>query len=213
MNRLRNARSLRQDLLLFRNDDYLAINKPWGIETIAGKEIPKPLRMALDQAGLAWDGSAPVPINSMKNSVSGVQLLSRHPAAGKLGRSMMKEGPFWRSKYWGIVSGRIAGKLSAGVVNVPIKDGHIASNGIPSITHWRILKYCDIHKLTLVEYEPRTNVEDQILVHSECVLKAPIITDLGLHLVALTASLPNSMDISAPVRDEFKIKMQSLGWI
>lgn len=212
MNRLKNARSLRHELVLFRNDNYLAINKPLGIETSSGKEMPKSLRAKLDQVGLIGIEVAPVPINSMKESVSGVQLLSRHPAAGKLGRSMMREGPFWRSKYWGIGSGRIAGNSRSGVVNVPIKDGCIASDGIPSITHWRVLKYCDIHKLTLIEYEPRTNVEGQILIHSENVLKTPVVSDLGLHLVSLTVSLPNTIDIFAPVRDEFKIKMQSLGW-
>ena len=208
----KSVKYLRDKLLLFRNEDYIAINKPLGIETISGREVPRALRSLLDEMNLV-KSSCPVPINSMKKTVSGVQLLSLNVSSGVQARTLMKDGQFWRCKYWGIVSGRIKGRNSEGVVNVPLKDGKISSEGINSITHWKILKYSSEAGLSLLEFEPRTLVDDQILIHCESVLRCPVLLEYGLHLVHVDACLPDNFQIKAPVLNEFKNKMQSLGWL
>ncbi len=210
MNKQRAVKLLRDQLVLFRNEDYLAINKPLGIETISGKEPPRSLREILDHL-LMIKTSCPIPMNSMGSDASGVQLLSLHASAGRLARTMMKEGPFWRAKYWGILKGSIPGGKTSGIVNVPMKDGKIDSIGEPSITHWKVLKRGDSE--CLVEFEPRTLVPGQITTHCEVVLRSPLVQELGLHLYQLRACLPNNIDIEAPVRDDFKMKMQSVGWL
>jgi 23S rRNA-/tRNA-specific pseudouridylate synthase len=208
----RSIKKLREQLLLFRNEDYIGINKPLGFETKAGKEVPKPFRDLLEQMELV-KSSCPVPINSMGSSVSGVQLMSLHASAGKQARAMMKEGQFWRCRYWGIVDGIIKGRNDRGTINVPVKDGVIHPDGEPSITHWKLLKYSTEERISLIEFEPRTEVPNQIFLHSEANLKTPIIAESGIHLVEVSACLPEALDIKAPVQNEFKLKMQTLGWL
>lgn len=207
----RTVRALREELLLFRNEDFLAINKPLGIPTVAGREPPRAFRSLLEQMELV-KSSCPIPINSMSSNTSGIQLMSLHATAGKHARAMINEGQFWRYKYWGILSGRLRSKTGEGVINVPLKDGKIDSDGEHSITHWKRLKYSSQDQLSLIEFEPRTDFQGQIEVHASEVLKCPLVSEVGLHLIELTAFLPDKLNIQAPIRNELKMKMQSLGW-
>jgi 23S rRNA-/tRNA-specific pseudouridylate synthase len=211
MSKSRTIRALRDQLLLIRNEDFIAINKPLGIASCAGKEPLKSLKCILEQMELV-KSSCPIPINSLPGNVSGIQLMSLHSTAGKHARAMIKEGQFWRSKYWAIVSGKIKSRNCQGIVNVPLRDGKIDSDGDPSITHWKLLKHSSIDGLSLIEFEPRTDVLGQIEIHSAEVLGCHVLPELGLHLAELTAFLPDKLNIHAPVVNEFKLKMQSLGW-
>lgn len=212
MNGLKQVKSLRDRLLLFRSGDYIAVNKPLGIETVAGKEPPRALRSLLEEMKLIKE-SCPIPIHSLRSDVSGVQLLSLNATAGLQARCMIREGQFWRCKFWAIVSGRIKGRNCEGVINVPMKNGKIVSEGDPSITHWKLLKYSSEERLSLLELEPRTIFPDQIHIHCESVLQCPIVTDHGLHVYKMKACLPDDIEVQAPVLNEFRNKMQSLGWL
>lgn len=209
----RSIRINRDEYLLFRNPDFIAINKPLGFEATAGKTPSSELRALITEMELANSDDCPVPVHSSSSSTSGVLLLSMHAAAGKLARAMVKEGQFWKCKYWGLLDGRIAGRQSSGVINIPMSAGQVTSDGEPSITHWRLLKYTD-QGVSLVEFEPRTNIQNQIQLHAELVLKAPLLSDTGLHLRQVSASLPTgeSTEVVAPVRDRFRDAMVSLGW-
>ena len=211
----KNIKLLRNEYLLFRNADYIAVNKPVGVETFSGKEAGAALRKLLESMELIDGSVCPVPINSMKANVSGIQLMSVHGSAGKLARSMVKSGHFWRCKYWGIVSGRAIGRPTSGIVNIPLVNGVPSTDGEPSITHWKRLKYTDQRDcLSLMEFEPRTDVADQIGIHCELSLKTPLLPGNSLHLYGIAACLPGGEDVEivAPPRGEFKETMQSLGW-
>jgi 23S rRNA-/tRNA-specific pseudouridylate synthase len=205
---------IRNELLLFKNSDYVAINKMSGYETISGKQPNAELQEILRDMELLQE-TIPIPINSMKTNMSGVQVLSMNHSAGKLARTMVKAGQFWRCKYWGFIDGRIqSGRES--IINIPIQYGVPCVDGEPSITHWKLIKSDDINgNISLLEFEPRTSVENQIQLHCELVFRRPLVKDPGLHLYSVSACLPggDNIEIVAPPVGEFKNKMQSLGWI
>ena len=220
MNRIvsKSVKVLRERVVLFRNSDYLAINKPIGFKCSAGKAPEKKLRGLLESMELVGYGSVPVPITSLPSDVSGVLMMSRNPAAGQLARGLIKSGQFWRCTFWGIVQGRIAQNQLSGVINIPLLNGEPNSMGPPAITHWRLLKYAD-HKtgqeMSLVEFEPRTSVDDQIKLHCALTLKAPLLSVGGLHLHCMHASLPGSPNLRlvAPPTGEFLENFKYLGWV
>ena len=204
---------LRDEFLLYRDSDYMAINKPLGISTIAGRDVGREFRELLKSMELLSGSESPIPVNSMSESVSGVQLLSLHASAGRIARSMIKSGQFWKCKYWGILSRNIRShKQSSGVINIPLKDGVPDPSGEPSITHWKLVK--NNNELSLVEFEPRTDIINQIPIHCDISLRAPLLTSVGLHLLSVTASLTGgtNVEIRASVKGELKQQMQILGW-
>ena len=204
---------LRGQYLIYRDSDFIAINKPLGLSTTAGKEASRYIRDLLKSMELfSKSNECPVPVNSMKESISGVQLLSINSSAGRLARSMIKNGQFWTCKYLGIVSGRPPIRNASGVINIPLKNGEPDPLGNTAITHWRRLKSTD--EVSLIEFEPRTDVEDQISLHCGFCLKTPLLSSVGLHLHSVNACLPGAghVVICAPVRNELKDKMHTLGW-
>ena len=203
---------MRDQYLLFRNNDFIALNKPAGIETVAGKEPGGALRLIIES--MALQSECPIPVNSLKADVSGVQLMSLNAPAGKLARSTIKNGKFWRCSYWGIVTGRIPGRVSSSIINIPLRYGVPATDGEPCITHWKVLKFTEGEcGLSLVEFEPRTNVENQINIHCNVSLKTPLAIGHSLHLQSVSACLPGGDDVRivAPPIGDFKNQLESLG--
>ena len=209
----RAIKEARAQYLLFRSKDYVGINKPIGLSLSGGKQPCSSVSKLFDSMGLT--GTQPIPVTSMEANVSGVALFSLHQSAGKLARTMIREGKFWRCKYWGLVSGRVAGGHTSGIVNVPLENSVPSPDGVPSITHWRVLRYCDNERLTLVEFEPRTSVPNQIQVHCEISLRAPLVNKYGLHLHKVSGCLPGGEDLEivAPPIGEFRESLGKLGFI
>lgn len=211
------AQKLERNLFyLFRNEEYLAINKPVGIECIAGKEPGKQLIALMASMELIKAGnSIPVPINSLANDVSGVVLMSRNASAGKLARGILKTGQeFWPCKYWGLLSGKVPFRHTNGVINYPLLNGQPNSEGVVAITNWKLLKYANhipLKETSLIEFEPRTNIPNQISIQAGHTLK--MIPHM-LHLHQMEASLPNGEHVSivAPPRDDFLKFINDLGW-
>ena len=216
MNRMgsRTVKILRDEFLLFRSSDYIAINKKRGFDTASGKQPQRELQELLMAMELAGD-SPPIPVNALKSHMSGVQILSTNPSAGKLARSMVKAGQFWRCKYWGFVDGQVKRRDNS-IINIPIMNGVPSTNGETSITYWKLLKSDDFNKkISLVEFEPRTDIDNQIQIHCELALRTRLMEELGLHLYSISASFPGgeNVEIIAPPIGEFKDRMRSLGWI
>lgn len=199
-------------LVLFRNADYLAINKPIGIECTSGKEISNDFRSLLNSIG----GSL-VPVNSLGADLSGVVLLSRNVSAGRLARGLIKSGHSFQCKYWGILNGRPNGKHCQGIINIPLLGNLPNSNGTTAITHWKLLKYSnylDGKEASLIEFEPRTDVANQIRLHCESSFRLQFVDNNMLHLQQIKTHLPNGEEttIEAPPIGVFEEFMSQLGW-
>ena len=210
----RAIKDARSQFLLLRNKDYVAINKPIGLKLISGKQPCANVGKIFDSMGLG-SGYQPVPVSSMDAQVSGVAFFSLHPSAGRLARTMIREGKFWRRKYWGLVNGRVAGGHSSGVINIPLDGSVPSANGVPSITHWRLLRYSETERLSLIEFEPRTDVLDQIQLHCKISLRTPLVETTGLHLHKISGCLPggDDVDITAPPVAELRLSLEKLGFI
>lgn len=209
----RAIKEARSQILLFRNKDYVAINKPIGLKLNMGNRPCSSVGKLFKSIG--FSGSLPVPVTSMDPNVSGVALFSLHQSAGRLARTMVKEGKFWKCKYWGLVRGRVAGGQTSGIVNIPLDNSVPSPEGTPSITHWKVLRYSEVERVTLVEFEPRTSVPNQIQIHCDISLRTPLIMDHGLHLHKVSGCLPcgEDMEIVAPAIGGFRQSMEKLGFI
>jgi len=210
-------KATRSEFLIFRNKDYIAINKPPGLDLQAGKQPGGELRRLLTEMGLVQSDVVPVPVSNMDSGTSGVAIFSMHASAGRLARSMVKSGKFARCHYWGLLHGRLT--ANDGIISMPLSDGVPSADGPPSITHWRVLK---VHgerargdALSLIEFEPRTAIDNQIRIHCKMCLKVPLVDDFGLHLYQVNGSLPGieQASIVAPLKGLFKGKLEELGFI
>ena len=199
--------------LLFRNKDYVAINKPMGVSLTGGKEPSGAIREIFSSMGMT--DIHPIPVSTMDARVSGVALFSLHSTAGRLARTMIREGKFWRCKYWGLVGGRVAGGHSSGIVNMPLRDAVPWPDGTASITHWKLLRYAESDRVSLIEFEPRTDVPNQIRIHCDVSLRTPLVDEAGLHLHKVIGCLPGGDDIEvvAPAIGEFHDSLEKLGFI
>ena len=221
---------LRDQFLLFRSSDFIAINKPSGFSASAGQTPSDGIQSLLKQMELVKK-SMPIPVNSLGAETSGVVLLSLNSANGKLSRQMIKNGAFWKCSYLGIVRGRLPLRMKEGIINIPLKrDGGglvPTTGGETTITHWRLKKYSD--NFSLIEFEPRTDVPGQIRAHTAMSLRCPIANDhvydtsvpegsksigLPLHLHKVEASLPGGeyVTIRATPIGVMAEEMTRLGW-
>ena len=209
----RAIKEARSKFLLFRNKDYVAINKPTGLKLIGGKQPCAKVGKIFESMGM--NDHQPVPVTSMDVDVSGVALFSLHASAGRLARTMIREGRFWRCKYWGLVRGRVTGGQTSGVINIPLDGSVPSTEGTPSITHWKSIRFSDSERLSLVEFEPRTDVPDQIQLHCKISLRTPLVEDLGLHLHRVSGCLPGGedMELVAPPIGDLRVSLEKLGFI
>jgi 23S rRNA-/tRNA-specific pseudouridylate synthase len=213
-------KAARSEYLLFRNKEYVAINKPIGLLLKAGKEPVSEVRKLFENVGIFGEGgSTPIPVTDMDSSMSGVAVFSLNASAGRLARNMLKGGKFWRCHYWGLVEGRIAGGHSEGVISIPLKDGLPDSDGLPSITHWKLLKFHgqrgSSDGISLIRFEPRTCATDQIRIHCEQSLKCRLMEGIGLHLYQVSGCFPGGdhTSIVAPPKGLFSDKLAHLGFM
>ena len=142
-------------------------------------------------------------------------MFSLHQSAGRLARNLIREGKFWRCKYWGLTAGKASGGRTSGIINVPLLDGVASSEGAVAITHWKLHKFSEVENVALVEFEPRTDVPGQIEAHSRLSLRTPLMESVGLHLSEIKGCLPGGDDvtISAPAAGALKRRLAELGFI
>jgi hypothetical protein len=132
---------------------------------------------------------------------------------------MIKEGKFWRCQYWGLLQGKVGGYHREGVISMPLRDGLPSTDGVPSITQWKIIKFNgergNREHVSLIQFEPRTAVDDQIRIHCTLSLNAPLIDDVGLHLYQVSGCLPGGDHtvIVAPPKGLFREKLVHLGFM
>jgi len=209
----RAIKEARSRYMLFRNNDFVAINKPMGLKLNSGKQTCASVAKIFDSMGMT--GHQPVPVISMDAHMSGVALFSLHQSAGRLARTMIRGGKFWRCKYWGLVRGRVAGGQTRGVINIPLDGSTPSADGIASITHWKLVRYSESDRVSLIEFEPRTEVPNQILIHCNISLRTPLVEGSGLHLHRVSGCLPGGEDIElvAPPIDDMAVSLEKLGFI
>jgi 23S rRNA pseudouridine955/2504/2580 synthase len=214
------AKSL-QRAVLYRDDQLIVINKPFGLPVQGGPGITRHLDGLLD--ALRFDADRPRLVHRLDRDTSGVMVLARTPGvAGKLAAAF--RGRNVEKTYWAVVAGRPV--PTEGRIDLPLRriTGTEASEGrgertapaerddpeaARAITDYRTLDHAG-RKLSWLELRPLTGRTHQLRVH--CVaIDAPILGDVkyerpdqnnafaatvdglssGLHLHARALRLPH----------------------
>ena len=173
-----------QQLVLYRDDQVIAINKPHGLPVQGGPGISRHLDGLLDALRFGSE-DRPRLVHRLDRDTSGVLLLARTPgvaarlAAAFRGRDVEKT-------YWAVVAGRpvpVEGRLDLPLKRVNGARGErtdIAdrddADAARAITDFRTLDHA-ARKLAWLELKPLTGRTHQLRVH--CVaLRAPILGDV-----------------------------------
>lgn len=180
------AREL-EDMLLYRDEHLLVLNKPHGLAVQGGPGITRHLDGMLD--GLRLDSPhRPRLVHRLDRDTSGVLLLARTPGvAAKLAAAF--RGRDVKKTYWAVVSGRAT--PMEGRIDLPLLRyaGARGERSVPAarddedaqraVTDYRTLDTAG-QRLSWLELSPITGRTHQLRVH--CVaLGTPIVGDLKYH--------------------------------
>lgn len=207
--------------VLFENADYLAVDKPEGIVSIAeaGKGgLPELLKDVFP--GRLF------PVHRLDREASGVIVYAKNADAHRHLNGQFDRREV-RKTYLALVLG--ATGPASGLINAPIRAfgsgrmGVDARRGKPSSTEWKVAERLD--GATLVRVFPATGRRHQIRVHLYHI-GHPIVGDLKygdrtiqgryprlmLHAVAIEFALPSGerVTVEAPVPPSFEAVLQSL---
>eukprot|EP00443_Scrippsiella_acuminata_P072128 CAMPEP_0115525176 /NCGR_PEP_ID=MMETSP0271-20121206/81597_1 /TAXON_ID=71861 /ORGANISM="Scrippsiella trochoidea, Strain CCMP3099" /LENGTH=225 /DNA_ID=CAMNT_0002956771 /DNA_START=1 /DNA_END=675 /DNA_ORIENTATION=+ len=135
--------------VLYKDTDFLAIDKPAGWSVLPGKHVGgmhlKRLLPSL-QFGLE---EPPRFVHRLATELSGVMLLARHRAAASYAKDMIRQRAFWQRAYWGVACGRTP---KSGTIAMPLAqerrgDRMVAKprreddDGLPALTEYKTLRY------------------------------------------------------------------------
>jgi 23S rRNA pseudouridine955/2504/2580 synthase len=213
-----------QGLVLYKDADMLAINKPAGLAVQGGSKTTRHIDGMLD--ALQFDAKErPRLVHRLDRDTSGVLLLARTvQAASRLGKAF-QEGEM-EKVYWAVVHGRP--RFPGGTIDAALAKGGEAGaermewnddEGRDAVTEYMTISQA-ADKYTWLALMPRTGRTHQIRAHC-AIMKTPIMGDvkygapkldeygeleglgqqLCLHARSLTVTLPNrkQVTITAPL--------------
>jgi RluA family pseudouridine synthase len=207
--------------VLFENDDFLAVDKPEGVVSIAeaGKGgLPELLKDVFADKLL--------PVHRLDRGASGVIVFAKSAGAHRLLNGQFDRREV-RKTYLALVHGVVA--ANRGSVNAPLREfgsgrmGVDPRRGKPSSTVWKVAER--LPAATLVRVQPATGRRHQIRVHLYHI-GHPIVGDpkygdralqerfprLMLHALEIEFSLPSGerLTVEAPVPSSFEEVLRSL---
>jgi len=227
-----------QSLVIYKDDDVIAINKPSGLASQGGTKIGKNVDYLLD--GLKFDyEERPHLVHRLDRDTSGVMLLARHPKAARLLSEMFK-GRDIRKYYWAVTSPAPEieqGKIRSALAKVDAGGGERMmavdeEEGKMSLTFYRVIESLG-NQLAFVAFWPRTGRQHQIRVHA-AEMGTPLLGDFkygpeqpfladnpglpqSLHLHARRLILPHpftgkKLDITAPLGPDMRKTFKYFGF-
>lgn len=227
-----------QSLVIYKDDDVIAINKPSGLASQGGTKIGKNVDFLLD--GLKFDyEDRPHLVHRLDRDTSGVMLLARHPRAARLLADMFK-GRDIRKYYWAVTSPAPEleqGKIRSALAKVDAGGGERMmavdeEEGKMSLTFYRVMESLG-KQLAFVAFWPRTGRQHQIRVHA-VEMGTPLLGDFKydpeqafladnpslpqtLHLHARRLILPHpltgkKLDITAPLGPDMRKTFKYYGF-
>jgi 23S rRNA pseudouridine955/2504/2580 synthase len=176
-----------RELVLYRDDDLIVINKPYGLPVQGGPGITRHLDGLLD--ALRFDASdRPRLVHRLDRDTTGVLVLARSAGvAAKLAAAF--RGRDMEKTYWAVVAGRpvpVEGRIDLPLKRVGGARGERTApakrddeNAARAVTEYHTLDHA-ARKLAWLELVPITGRTHQLRVH--CVaLRAPILGDTKYH--------------------------------
>lgn len=176
-----------KNLVLYRDDDVIVLNKPCGLAVQGGTKTERHLDGLL--GGLKYDlPDRPKLVHRLDRDTSGVLVLARTSwAASRLARAFKEKDA--QKIYWGLVAG--APKEHAGTINLALRKGGGLGNEkmfavAPGTEIDGVVKSATTHfatvtnagrRLAWVAFMPVTGRTHQIRVHAATALETPIVGD------------------------------------
>ena len=157
--------------ILYKDNDFIAVNKPAGFAVQGGSRVVNHIDGVLDY--FRFDAPyRPQLLHRLDKSTSGILLLSRRPKATRRLTEAFRNRDI-KKNYWALLYGHLP-KIN-GSVNAPL--GRISTkkyekttfdlNGKESKTNYNVL-WKGVHqsvKVSLVEFQPETGRKHQIRAH------------------------------------------------
>lgn len=225
-------RKLAKSLVIYKDADVLAINKPAGLAVQGGTKTERHLDGMLE--ALNYDAEEkPRLVHRLDKDTSGVMLLARNrKSASDLGKVF--KGRETRKVYWAVLAG--VPEMESGTITYPLsklpgKAGERMvvdpEEGKPSVTEFRVLERAG-SRVCLVALWPKTGRTHQLRVHMSA-LGTPILgdgkyggaeafvsgeeIDKRLHLHAKEIDVPGGGPrVKAPLPDHMKNTFELFGF-
>lgn len=160
--------------VLYRCEDWLAINKPPGLLSIPDREGNAPSAKSL----LEQELGKVYTVHRLDKDTSGVLVFALHPEAHQTLCGLW-EGRDIEKHYWGLVKGKML--HAAGSIDVPLKEhpGKAVkmmthAQGKPSLTEYKVLE--NFAQYSWLDLQIHTGRMHQIRVHLQY-LGHPIVAD------------------------------------
>ena len=158
--------------IIFKDENIIAINKPYGIATQSGSKIKISIDDILNDLKFEYK-IRPRLIHRLDKYTTGVLLLARKKQVAALFTDYFKNGLI-EKKYLAIVAGNLKNKT--GIIRSKIAK--LDSEDLKeAITKYKILASNSKQKISLVEFMPITGRTHQIRIHAAKELHCPIIGD------------------------------------
>jgi 23S rRNA pseudouridine955/2504/2580 synthase len=206
---------LKQDLLnnievIFKDENILAINKPYDIAVQGGNKIKISIDDILDDLKFGYE-ERPKLVHRLDRHTSGLLLIARTKKIAQELMKLFQEKQIHKTYLALLVS---QPKKKAGTLIMNIKKNTVgdiekmteADDGKEAITNYKVLE-CYSNNTCLVEFTPITGKMHQIRIHAAEILKCPIVGDKKyggneaistnlinknkLHLTAIKISIEN----------------------
>ena len=165
------------EMLIFENDDFLALNKKQGLAVQLGSKVnfcvETILKNVLDKYFL---------VHRLDKDTSGVLLIAKTPKYARKLTQLFRDGKI-KKTYLAIVDGKIK---KSGIIRNFIGKSFVSGEERMTVTDEKngrsaITRYSPLEKVgyfTLLELNPETGRKHQLRVHCAEVLKAPILGDV-----------------------------------
>lgn len=209
-----------QSLVIYKDDDVIALNKPAGLAVQGGSKTTRHVDGLLD--GLRFGAERPRLVHRLDKETSGVLVLARNvKAAGYLTNAFAKHS--LNKIYWSLVAG--VPKPKNGTINAPLLKGEngvrLDDKGQPATTDYETIDNFG-KNVAWLALSPRTGRTHQLRVHMAKVLNVPILGDdkyghlwddrwdiphrMYLHAYSLDMRLPSGKNVHlvAPLSDDMK---------
>jgi len=223
-------------MILYRDDEVMALNKPHGLPVQGGPGIARHLDGMLDALRFNHE-ERPRLVHRLDRDTSGVLLLARSGAAAAALAASFR-GRDAHKTYWALVVGRphpLAGRIDMalsrqggprGERTAPAEEGE---DGARAITDFRVVDNARKH-VSWLEMNPLTGRTHQLRVHAASALACPILGDGkyggasahldgmpgALHLHARAIELPHpaggTLSVSAPLPPHMEESFAFLGF-